>query len=122
MFRKLVALAAWACLIFIIYATLSSADARPELTGTEPALVVFIERFGAYALLGFLFCLAYPGRVALVCLLVFGSAVLLELLQIFIPDRDARIVDAAEKLTGGAVGISAARLFLSFAIRRGSNT
>ena len=122
MFRKLVALAAWACLIFIIYATLSSADARPELTGTEPALVVFIERFGAYALLGFLFCLAYPGRVALVCLLVFGGAVLLELLQIFIPDRDARIVDAAEKLTGGAVGISAARLFLSFAMRRGSNT
>jgi VanZ family protein len=122
MFRKLVALAAWACLIFIIYATLSSAGARPELTRTEPALVVFIERFGAYALLGLLFCLAYPGRVALVCLLVFGGAVLLELLQIFIPDRDARIFDAAEKLTGGAVGISAARLFLSFAMRRGSNT
>jgi len=122
MFRKLIALAAWACLIFIIYATLSSAGARPELTGTEPAWVVFIERFGAYALLGLLFCLAYPGRVALVCLLVFGGAVLLELLQIFIPDRDARVVDAAEKLTGGAVGISAARLFLSFAMRRGSNT
>jgi VanZ family protein len=50
------------------------------------------------------------------------APVLLELLQIIIPDRDARIVDAAEKLTGGAVGISAARLFLSFAIRRGSNT
>jgi VanZ family protein len=96
--------------------------ARPELTGAEPAWAVFIERFGAYAALGLLFCLAYPGRVALVCLLVFGGAVLLELLQIFIPDRDARIVDAAEKLTGGAVGISAARLFLSFAMRRVSNT
>ena len=32
MFRKLIALAAWGCLIFIIYATLSSAGARPELT------------------------------------------------------------------------------------------
>jgi hypothetical protein len=76
---------AWACLIFIIYATLSSSSGRPELTTTEPALVVFIERFGAYGLLGFLFCLAYPRRLAPVCMLVLGSAVVLELLQIVIP-------------------------------------
>jgi hypothetical protein len=56
--------AAWACLIFIIYATLTSASGRSELTTTEPALVVFIERFGAYGLLGFLFRLAYPRRHA----------------------------------------------------------
>jgi VanZ family protein len=48
----------------------------------------------------------YPGRVKFVCLLVLGSAVLLELLQIFVPDRDARILDALEKLAGGIVGIS----------------
>jgi VanZ family protein len=118
MLRQLTVTAAWACLIFIAYATLSPASARPELTSAEAVFVVFIERFGAYALLGFLFYLAYPRRLAFVCLFVFGSAILLEMLQIFIPDRDARIVDAVEKLAGGAAGISAASLFLSYASRR----
>jgi VanZ family protein len=109
--------AAWACLIFIIYATLSSSSGRPELTTTEPALVVFIERFGAYGLLGFLFWLAYPRRLTLVCMLVLGSTVVLELLQIVIPGRDARVIDALEKLAGGAAGIVISRTFLSLAGR-----
>src|SRR6266853_2174176 len=46
MLRQLTVTAAWACLIFIAYATLSPASARPELTSAEPVLVVFIERFG----------------------------------------------------------------------------
>jgi VanZ family protein len=119
MFQRFIAVAAWACLIFIIYATLSSAGARPELTVNEPMLAVFIERFGAYGLLGVLFRFAYPNRSRLVCALVLGSAVILELLQIVIPDRDARVIDAAEKLAGGAVGILAARTFLSFTGRQG---
>jgi hypothetical protein len=119
MVQKLIAVAAWACLIFIVYATLSSADARPELTSTEPALVVFVERFGAYGLLGFLFCVAYPRRLLFICCLVLGSAVLLELLQLVIPDRDARVIDAGEKLLGGAAGILTARVLLAFAGRLG---
>ena len=82
-------------------------------------LAVFVERFGAYGLLGVLFRLAYPSRVRLVWVVVLGSAVVLELLQIVIPDRDARAIDAAEKLAGGAAGILAARTFLSFAGRPG---
>jgi VanZ family protein len=117
MFRKLVTVAAWALLIFIAYATLSPASARPEFTSTEPALVVLIERFGAYGLLGLLFYLAYPRRIVLVCLIVFGAAIVLELLQILIPDRDARIIDAFEKLAGGATGVWAARVFPSFSDR-----
>ena len=119
MFQKLIAVAAWACLGFIIYATLSSAGARPELTTTEPALAVFVERVGAYGLLGLLFYAAYPRRIITVCLLVFGSAILLELLQILIPDRDARVVDAVEKIAGGAAGIVAGRAFVSFVGRLG---
>jgi VanZ family protein len=119
MLQKFVAVAAWTCLIFIIYASLSSASARPELTESEPALAVFIERFGAYGLLGVLFRLAYPNRIGMVWILVLGSAVILELLQIVIPDRDARVIDAAEKLAGGAAGIVAARAFLPFARRLG---
>jgi len=117
MLQKLTAVAAWACLGFIIYATLSPASARPELTTTEPALAVFIERFGAYGLLGLLFQMAYPRRITTICLIVFGSAILLELLQILIPDRDARVIDAIEKVAGGAAGIHAARAFTSQAGR-----
>ena len=115
MFHKLIAAAAWAYLIFIVYATLSSIDARPELAGVGfyKAFFTVVERFAAYAVLGFLFYLVYPRNIALVCLIVFGSAVILELLQIFIPDRDARLVDALEKLAGGAAGILASRTFLA---------
>jgi hypothetical protein len=69
MFQKLTAIAAWACLIFIIYATLSNLSGRPRLTENESALIVVVERFGAYCLLGLLFRLAYPGRIALLCAL-----------------------------------------------------
>lgn len=119
MFRKLIAAAAWSCFILIIYATLSSLSRRPQLTSNEWELIVFIERFGAYALLGSLFVLAYPRRITFVCLLVLGSAVLLELLQIFVPDRDARISDALEKLAGGVVGIWLADAVLTFPSLRG---
>jgi VanZ family protein len=115
MFHKLIATAAWACLVFVTYATLSSIDARPELKGPGfyRAFFTVLEHFGAYAVLGFLFRLAYPGQIAFVCVLVFGSAVILELLQIFIPDRDARVLDAIEKLAGGAAGILASGAFLA---------
>ncbi len=119
MLQKFIAAAAWACLVFIIYATLSSAGTRPELTESEPALAVFVERFGAYGLLGALFRWAYSSRIRLVWVLVLGSAVVLELLQIVVPDRDARVLDAAEKLAGGAAGILAAHSFPSFAGRLG---
>jgi VanZ family protein len=119
MFKKLTTVAAWACLIFIIYATLSHAGWRPRLTTTEPAVVVVVERFGAYGLLGLLFCLAYPRRIALVCVLAFGSAVGLELLQIAIPDRDAGVIDAVEKLAGGVAGIASFRALHSIAGRLG---
>ena|ERR1700730_16181166 len=114
MFHKLIAVAAWACLIFIIYATLSSIEARPELIGAGfyKAFFTVVERFAAYAFLGLLFNLAYPRHVTFVSLIVFGSAVILEFLQLFVPDRDARVLDAIEKLAGGAVGILTARTML----------
>ena len=107
MFHKLIATAAWACLIFITYATLSSIDLRPELIrdGAFKAFFTVVERFGAYAVLGLLFCLAYPRWLTFVCILVFGSAVTLELLQLYVPGRHAGILDVAEKLLGGAAGI-----------------
>jgi len=77
MFWKLIAAAAWAGLAFIIYATLSSLSERPELTSSETDLIVAVERFGAYALLGILFMVTYHAASSFVCLLVLGSAVCL---------------------------------------------
>jgi VanZ family protein len=106
--RSLVTAAAWVFLVFIVFATLSPAYLRPRLPGAEPTLIVLFERFGAYAVLGLLFSISYPRRYGLVFIVVFGSAILLELLQIIIPDRDARVVDAVEKLAGGGLGTFAA--------------
>lgn len=99
---KLIAALAWSCLAFIAYATLSSIDARPLIAG---GVFTIAERFGAYAVLGSLFYLAYPRRLAFVCIMVFGSAVSLELLQNITPDRHGRLLDAAEKLLGGMAGV-----------------
>jgi hypothetical protein len=124
MLHKLISIAAWATLTFIIFATLSPAHLRPELTATEPATIVAFERVGAFAVLGLLFSSGYPRRYRLVWAIVLGSAILLEFLQILVPDRDARMVDALEKIAGGGAGIFTAQWLLSFmpAPARGART
>jgi VanZ family protein len=102
MFQKFVAVAAWTLLAFIAYATLSPIQVRPTLP--TPASV---EHFAAFAALGALFSMAYPKRTGLVCILVFGSAALLEIAQLFTPDRHARLADAVQKMAGGACGMIA---------------
>jgi VanZ family protein len=122
MLHKIIAVAAWTCLVFIIYATLSPIDLRPELVngGFYKAFFTVVERFGAYAVLGILFWSAYPRHLTFVCILVFGSAVILELLQIIVPDRDARVLDVAEKLLGGAAGILLGDIVLGNTVLRGN--
>jgi hypothetical protein len=113
MFQRIITAAAWACFIFIAFVTLSSISLRPQLSNSETDLVLLVERFGAYGLLGGLFRLAYPRRIVFVCVLVLGSAIILELMQMIVPDRDARILDALEKLAGGTVGILTANMVLA---------
>jgi VanZ family protein len=109
MIQKLTEIVAWLVLGFIAYATLSPIQARPTLP-TPPSL----EHLAAFAVLGALFCLAYPRRIKLVCLIVLGSAVILEFSQLLTPDRHGRFLDAVEKLAGGAIGIIAGRALLFF--------
>lgn len=104
--QKILSITAWAFLTFIAFATLSPYSVRPELTRTEPGLVVILEHVGAFFLLGLLFFLRYPERLRTVCLVVFGSAIALELAQALLPDRHARLVDALEKIFGGGAGIA----------------
>jgi VanZ family protein len=109
MIHKLVSIAAWGALAFIVFATLSPIRDRPTLSGSAS-----LEHVAAFAVLGILFCLAYPRHTMLVCLVVFGAAVLLELLQLLTPDRHGRMADALEKVLGGAIGIMVGRAALYF--------
>jgi hypothetical protein len=107
MFQKLIAVAAWALLVLIAFATISPIQDRPTLPISSS-----FERLAAFAVLGALFCLAYPRHIALVYLIVLGSAVVLEFVQLLTPDRHGRIPDALEKIAGGASGVVAGRAIL----------
>jgi len=118
--NKLIVAGAWLCLAFIIYATLSPIAARPLIGG---GFFTVFERFGAYAVLGFLFRLAYPRHLMIVLIVVLGTAITLEVLQNFVPDRHSRLLDAMEKLLGAATGIALGRIAGSsfWPIRVGEN-
>jgi VanZ family protein len=109
MIQKFVAICAWALLVFIASATISPFEARPTLS-TSPR----VEHLAAFAVLGLLFLLAYPRHTILVCVVVLGSALLLELAQLIIPGRHARVVDAIEKMAGGALGVVSGQAILCF--------
>jgi len=103
MIRRLFLIAGWLALGFVVYATLSPIEGRPGIAGPQ------FERFAAFALLGLAFVQGYPRHTALVLLLVIGSALGLELLQLLTPDRHGRILDALVKATGGILGIGVGR-------------
>ena len=109
MFHKLIAVAAWTILAFIAYATISPIQDRPTLTTSTS-----FEHIAAFAVLGGLFCLAYPRHIIPVVLIVLGSAVLLEFAQQLTPDRHGQVQDAIEKIAGGAFGILASLAILYF--------
>jgi len=104
MFQKLITIAAWVLLAFIAFATILPIHDRPTLPTSSS-----FEHFGAFGVLGVLFVLAYPRQTALVCLIVLGSVLILETLQLLTPDRHGRIQDAIQKMAGGFVGIAATR-------------
>jgi VanZ family protein len=109
MFDKLTTIAAWTLLAFITFATVAPIQDRPTL-----ATSATIEHLAAFAVLGVLFCIAYPRQIAFVCLIVVGSAVLLEYAQLFTPDRHGRVEDGLEKIAGGAAGIVLGRAIIYF--------
>src|ERR1700733_7369403 len=110
--QRLIAVAAWSSLAFVAYATLSPLNERPEIDVGALFLFSHFDQYIAYVTMGCLFGLAYPRKTVLVCFLVIGCAVLLELAQLLTPDRHARVSDAIRKLIGGAFGV----VFAYFAI------
>jgi VanZ family protein len=104
---------AWIAAIAIAYATLTHVGfvyaiyykLSPFLMRPAMQTYAHFEHVIAFALLGALFGLAYPRRPILVCFVVFGVAALLEILQTVTPDRHGTLIDALEKIAGGAAGI-----------------
>ena len=92
---------AWLLLTGLVVVTLSPISLRP----ISP-LPTQVERAVALLLVGFVFALAYPRRLALVASLVLGATVVLELLQLLAPSRHSGWPDVAVKLVGGAIGLA----------------
>jgi VanZ family protein len=104
MLRKGFIITAWLALAFIAFVTLSPIQARPVVADPQ------IEHFAAFAVLGFAFSFAYPKRTFFVVATVLGSAIGLEALQLFTPDRHGQILDAIVKASGGICGIIVGQL------------
>jgi VanZ family protein len=119
---RLITVAAWLLIIFFAYATLTRVGfvyaiyfkLAPFLMGPDMRTYAHFEHILGFAILGVLFSFAYPKRTILVCCLVCGGAILLEILQTLTPDRHGTLVDALEKLAGGAVGILIAKAMQQF--------
>jgi hypothetical protein len=90
---------AWSLAAAIVLVTLGPVGVRPQLG--HPSM----ERFAAYIALGGAFSLAYPRHRAWVALAVVCGALGLEMGQLMIPGRDARIPDALVKAVGAAAGV-----------------
>ena len=78
---RLVTAAAWAAILVIAYATLTKVDfvyaiyfkLSPYLMRPEMQTYAHVEHIVAFAILGTLFGIAYPGRTLLVCCIVLGA-------------------------------------------------
>ena len=112
-YTKAIKFAAWASLVLVALAVLVPIEYRP--TSSLPREV---ERFAAFAAVGFAFALAYPRRLALAALVVIGAALALEALQLFAPSRHGRLLDASIKAFGAVVGLAIGWALLSWEARR----
>src|SRR4030081_4163946 len=123
MFQKLIIVSAWASVAVVGYATLPHVGfaysiyykLAPLLMRPAMRSYAHVEHVIAFAIFGALFSFAYPKRIIFACCVVFLSAVLLECLQTLTADRHGTLIDAFEKIIGGALGIVAARAILGFA-------
>lgn len=99
--RRAVAILAWLILAVIVFSTLSPIGMRPRL-----GVFVHLERFGAFAAMGFLFAIVHSRRAAAVLVCIVVAVVGLELLQMTMSDRHARLSDLAVKAAGGVFGVA----------------
>jgi VanZ family protein len=107
MVNKFVGIAAWAAIVFIVYATLVPLEMRPTIRAIGPNA----ERFAAYAVGAALLTVAYPKHWFRVGVFAVALAGGLELLQLAAPHRHARLADALVKVAGALAGIAIAHFW-----------
>jgi uncharacterized membrane protein len=117
MLHRLLAIASWTALALIIFVTVSPLEMRPVVTADPD-----IERFGAFAVLGVLFGLAYPRRLVIDASFVVLAAGVLEAIQLVTRDRHGHLADAFVKAAGGAFGVAVALIILMIAKRHKPGT
>jgi hypothetical protein len=121
-FSHVLQFAAWASATIIAYATLTRVGFVYSIYFKLAPLLMYMkmgeyaaaEHFTAFALLGALFSVAYPKRLVIVCCFVFGSAIALEFMQTLTPDRHGTVLDAVQKIAGGAFGVFSAKAVRNF--------
>jgi hypothetical protein len=100
MFARLVRAMAWFYAVVLAYLALGPASVRPET-----AMPHYLEHLAAFGVLGLLFSMAYRSRWSLVLLGGVGFTTVLEVLQIWAPDRHARWIDLAVNVSGFCIGV-----------------
>jgi glycopeptide antibiotics resistance protein len=105
--RILFRILAFAVLVFIIVATLSSPSLRPG-TGN-----VLLDRGASFASFGLLLVLGYPQALWRCAIVSLAVIVGLEIAQEMVPGRHGRIGDVITKSCGALFGVGLAALILS---------
>lgn len=105
---------AWLLLAALIFVTLAPIGLRPV-----SGLPVGLERFGAFAALGFLFAYGYPHRRWEVLALVTLAGAGLESLQLLEATRHGRLGDFLVKAAGGGFGVAGAMVLTRLSMRPG---
>jgi VanZ family protein len=93
----------WLLVAGAVFLTIGPQKIRP-VTGVEHNL----EHFLAFALVGLVFGLGYPRRLALLLPLAIAVAAVLETAQLWIPLRHAYFSDFAINALGACIGLLAA--------------
>jgi VanZ like family len=94
---------AWIGLTAIVILTLVPAGLRPV-----SALPHVYEHLAVFLLIGFAFGIGYPGQRLVIGIAALPTIGMLELLQLFVPGRHARLSDFAVNLVGALIGLIAA--------------
>jgi VanZ family protein len=99
--RKIIRVIAWVLLATAIVLTLVPAQIRP-VTGAPSSL----EHFAMFFVIGAAFALGYSRSDYLLCGAAIAFAGSLELLQIFVPTRHARLSDFVVDALSAVIGIA----------------
>jgi VanZ family protein len=123
-------ISAWTSIVMVFYATVTDVafvyslyfKLSPFLMQTDMRSFARFEHVIAFTCVGSIFSFAYPDRIVSVSCAVLLTAVSLEYLQTWTPDRHGTFVDACEKIAGGGLGISAAHAIHHLAQKRQSRS